>query len=211
MNRSFLSLAILVFGLAFELFGDAKKPADYEPQEGDIVFQSLPHCPLVDAIEGCTHSPFSHCGIVHKAADGWCVIEAIGPVTQTPLEFWKLQGRQQSFAVKRLIKPPVNLIDRFVAEALKFIGKPYDIHYSMDDEAIYCSELIYKAYLKVSGRGLGKMTKLRELDWRPPEAIIRSIDGQVPLDREMITPLALFEAPELKEVPGGTLLFPLKK
>jgi hypothetical protein len=38
----------------------------YAPQEGDIIFQSLPHHELVDAIEGATRSPWSHCGVVMR-------------------------------------------------------------------------------------------------------------------------------------------------
>ncbi len=50
----------------------------YAPREGDVVFQSLPHGDLVDAIEGITHSPYSHCGVVLRDAKGqWVVIESI--------------------------------------------------------------------------------------------------------------------------------------
>ncbi|HEV7402769.1 MAG TPA: hypothetical protein VGO11_07590 [Chthoniobacteraceae bacterium] len=45
--------------------------AGYAPQEGDVAFQSLPHNPLIDAIEGSTASPFSHCGILHRAGAQW--------------------------------------------------------------------------------------------------------------------------------------------
>jgi hypothetical protein len=38
----------------------------YSPKEGDLVFQSLPKMDLVVAIEGVTHSPYSHVGIVIK-------------------------------------------------------------------------------------------------------------------------------------------------
>ena len=36
----------------------------YDPKEGDIIFQSLYRSGLVKAIEGCTDSPYSHCGVV---------------------------------------------------------------------------------------------------------------------------------------------------
>lgn len=180
----------------------------YQPREGDLVFQSLPHCPLVDVIEGCTHSPFSHCGIMHKGESGWMVIEAIGPVKQTAWDFWRLQGRGEAFAVKRWKAQDAGVIVGFVAAALEFSGKPYDVHYSMDDEAIYCSELIYKAYLKATGKKLGHLVKLGELDWQPHEIVIKAIEGRVPVEREMITPVALFEAAELEDAEGGTLKQP---
>lgn len=60
----------------------------YTPQQGDILFQSLPHIPVIDAIEGCTHSPYSHCGIVMNEGGVWHVLEAIGPVRVTRLDRW---------------------------------------------------------------------------------------------------------------------------
>jgi hypothetical protein len=71
-------------------------PAEYQPRDGDFLFQSLPHNPLIDAIEGSTHSPFSHCGIVVNRDGKWKVIEAIGPVKETPLPLWIAQGRNNS-------------------------------------------------------------------------------------------------------------------
>src|SRR4051794_30394364 len=72
-------------------------PSGYEPRAGDFVFQSLPHNPLIDAIEGSSGSPFSHCGIVKPIGDRWVVIEAIGPVKETPLSSWIAQGRDKAY------------------------------------------------------------------------------------------------------------------
>ncbi len=44
------------------------------------------------------------------------------------------------------------------------------------------------------------MERLGELNWQPHEAFIRSIEGYVPKDREMITPQSLSEAKELAHV-----------
>ncbi|MBK8477907.1 MAG: hypothetical protein IPL39_16855 [Opitutaceae bacterium] len=71
------------------------------------------------------------------------------------------------------------------------------IHYSFDDKRIYCSELIFKAVKTVTGRQLGKVERLGDLNWEPHEAFIRSIEGIIPKDREMITPQALSAAKEL--------------
>ncbi len=60
---------------------------------------------------------------------------------------------------------------------------------SMDDEKIYCSEFIYKAALNGAGLKLGDLIQLGNLNWQPHEAFIRYIaGGDLPLDREMITP-----------------------
>ena len=173
----------------------------YTPQQGDILFQSLPHMAVIDAIEGSTHSPYSHCGIVIRQDNVWHVLEAIGPVKLTRLERWIGQGRDEAFAVSRLKPAFQPKVDAMIAAAEKFIGLPYDIQYELDDEKIYCSELIYKGFLKASGERMGKTVKLGELDWRPHEQVIRAIAGDpVPLDREMITPRDLAQAEQLETV-----------
>ena len=204
----------LLLGFALCLFAGCRSekkgaavPAEYGPQAGDFVFQSLPHNPLIDAIEGSSGSPFSHCGIVKerdgvkRRGDPWVVIEAIGPVKETPLTAWIAQGRDSAFVAFRLRPPLADKIPAIIAAAGNYGGRPYDIHYDMDDGKIYCSELLYKAVRDATGRKLGKMRKLGELNWQPYEKVIRGIEnGGLPLDREMITPRDFSEAPELRQV-----------
>jgi hypothetical protein len=176
--------------------------APYEPREGDLVFQSLYHNPLIDAIEGSSDSPFSHCGIIHKYDEStWVVIEAIGPVRETVFRSWILQGRDRRYAVFRLKEPYRTHIPALVKAAKVYEGRPYDIHYDLDDAAIYCSELIYKAYLAVTGKELGRLQTLGDLRWQPHAQVIKQIEGgNVPLERKMITPRSLSEAPELEKI-----------
>ena len=175
-------------------------PKDYDVREGDILFQSLPHSPLVDTIEGVSRSPYSHCGIVARSEGQWLVIEAIGPVKETPIVKWIDRGRGEWFVAYRMNASLSAKIPEILAEARRYLGRPYDIHYSFDEERIYCSELIFKAVKAATGCRLGKTELLGELNWRPYEAFIRSIEGRIPLDREMITPESLSEAPELTKV-----------
>lgn len=175
-------------------------PEGYAPREGDIVFQSLPHSPLSDAIEGSTGSPYSHCGIVAFKANEWVVIEALGTVRETSFLDWIDRGREDQFSIFRLDASFSNQIPDIIDKARKYLGRPYDIHYSFDDERIYCSELIQKAVRDATNRVIGKNQRLGELNWQPFESTIRAIEGTVPLDREMITPRALTEASELSNV-----------
>jgi hypothetical protein len=175
--------------------------APYAPVEGDLVFQSLPHNPLIDAIEGATESPFSHCGILHRTDAGWVVVEAIGPVRETPLAEWIAQGRRKRFAAYRLDARYRTRIPAFIRAAQSYAGRPYDIHYDLDDEAIYCSELIYKGFERSTGEQLGKLQKLGDLKWQAHAQVIREIEGgKVPVDRVMITPRSVSEAPQLTKV-----------
>jgi len=197
----FVVLLSVFFGLTgWQLGLPAVRFLAYTPQEGDFVFQSLPRNPLVNAIEGCTGSPYSHCGIVARLEGKWVVVEAVGPVKETPLFSWIRQGRRSGLAVYRLNQDQER-IPAMVAEARTMIGRPYDIHYTLDEEAIYCSELIWKAWNRTGGTPLGSLTTLGDLNWQPHEAVIREIEnGGLPLNRLMITPVEITRDPRLTQI-----------
>jgi len=178
----------------------------YSPQEGDVIFQSLPHNDLVDAIEGITHSPYSHCGVVLRNQSGvWVVVEAVGPVVETPLLGWIKRGRGGGFTVYRLDPKYDSLLPKFKSDLLSYLGRPYDFNYDMTNgNSVYCSDLIYLAFEQATGEKMGTLEKLRDLDWKPYEDFIKSEQGGgLPLDRVMITPASLSRAPQLKEVYHG--------
>lgn len=173
----------------------------YSPREGDVVFQSLPHGELADAIEGVTHSPFSHCGVVIREGNEWVVIESISNVHTTPLLRWMQRGRSAGMAVFRLDPKYDPIIPDFKRNLKSYLGLPYNYDYTLSDEQMYCSGLVYKAFLKTTGNHIGKLQKLGELDWKPFESFIKSIQcDHLPLDRVMITPVSLSRAPQLHEI-----------
>ena len=174
---------------------------EYAPQEGDVVFQSLPHEELVDAIEGVTHSPYSHCGVVLRKDNQWVVIESIMDVHETPLFQWMIRGRSGGIAAYRLDAKFKSLLPEFAKNLVAYEGYPYDYDYEISDKAIYCSELPYKAFLKTTGEELGTLEKLGDLDWKPYQQFIKAFQGNhVPLDRLMITPASLSKAKQLQLV-----------
>ena len=176
-------------------------PAEYQPQAGDVVLQSLPHGPLVDTIEGATGSPFSHCGFVVWRNDEWQVLEALHTVHFTPLAQWIDRGRNDKFVSFRWHEQVAGRVPEILCHAERWLGHPYDQRYRWDDQAIYCSELIYKAVEQATGRQLAPLVPLKDLHWRPYKEVIESIEGgAVPLDREMITPVALTTSPYLTQV-----------
>jgi len=203
-RRGFVYAVLLTLLTAAFVAGCSRRaaaPAEYTPREGDVLFQSLPPIPIIVAIEDATGSPYSHCGIVVKRGSGWGVLEAIGPVREIPMEQWIAQGRGKAFTAYRL--KPVHLphIPAFIDAARTHTGKPYDIRYRFDDESIYCSELIYKAWRDATGEKMGDTVLLGNLAWQKHEALIREIEGgDPPMDREMITPRDLAKAPQLEEV-----------
>lgn len=177
----------------------------YHPVEGDVLFQSLPSPPgldLVDAIEGATESPYSHCGVVVVKGGQWFVLEGMVPqVKETPLNEWLARGRSR-FTAFRLKDDQRGSIPAWIEEMRTKMGLPYDFRYQMSDEAIYCSELPYDAWLKVTGESMGELVKLGDLKWQKYRKVIEAIEGtsEMPLERMMITPRDLAKAPQLELV-----------
>ena len=198
--------AIVIFaaaaGAAFWFWAlPALRHTTYAPEEGDVLFQSLPNSDFIDAIEGMTGSPYSHCGVVVRSGGDWMVVESIGNVHRTPLFAWVRRGRAGAFAAYRLRDEYRSKIPAFVGALRGFLGRPYDSRVRMDDEFLYCSELVWKAWKNATGEEMGKLVRLGDLNWKPYEETIRRYEqGPPPLDREIITPKALSEAPQLRRV-----------
>ncbi|MDP0489650.1 MAG: YiiX/YebB-like N1pC/P60 family cysteine hydrolase [Verrucomicrobiota bacterium JB023] len=182
----------------------------YRPVEGDLLFQSLPNPPgldLVDAIEGASESPYSHCGAVVRTDEGWAVLEGMVPhVKETPLDEWLRRGRGR-FSVYRLKHSLRDHIPEWIAEMRKELGKPYDFYYEMSDHSIYCSELPFDAWKRVTGDEMGSLVRLGDLKWQKYREVISAIEGteQIPLEREMITPKHLAQAKQLEFVMANGL------
>ena len=129
------------------------------------------------------------------------VVEANGSVKETKLDRWLAQGREGKFAAYRFDPKYADKIPQMIVAARSRLGKPYDLRYELDDRALYCSELVYKAFQEATGEPCGRLVKLGELNWQPYERVIRYLDGGgLPLEREMITPRDLAEAEQLKPV-----------
>lgn len=92
-------------------------------------------------------------------------------------------------------------IDSFINKLKKYQGKPYDFKYSLDDDYIYCSELVYKAFQDATNQKLGKLYKLGDLNWKPYKETIKKFEGgPPPLERLMITPKHLSQAEQLYNI-----------
>jgi len=182
--------------------------ANYKPQEGDVIFQPLHKVDLVVAIEGCTNSNFSHCGVVIKQDNEFAVIESLGFVKITPLNKFLAQSRDGVYEIYRLkneYQTP-EISTKYRNALLSFINFPYDTRYRMDDEFIYCSELPYKAFYLATGEKMGQLQKLGDMNWKPyAETIQKYEGGPVPLEREMITPVNLSKATQLSHVFSSNL------
>ena len=175
-------------------------------REGDLIFQTSQSAQS-QAIQLATHSPYSHCGMLLRQGGEWQVLEAVQPVSITPMEQWIARGKGQHFVVKRLrdadrVLTPT-IVRRLRDTGRRYWGKPYDLYFGWSDERIYCSELVWKVYHEVTGRQIGRLQRLREFDLSHPavQAKLRERYGRrLPLDELVISPVRMFESPELIEV-----------
>ncbi len=192
-----LILIVILSGLSSALYAQSVF------QTGDIIFhisksqQSL-------SIQKATHSPYSHMGmIVNKNNQTW-VLEAIQPVQYTTLNQWIARGENAHYVVKRL-KQPLNVQQKttLVQNAEKYLGKPYDIYFEWDDRAIYCSEIVWKAYQHALGIELSPLQQLKQFDLKQYEVqrLMRQRYGQnIPLNEQVIAPKAIYDSKLLKEI-----------
>lgn len=174
-------------------------------KNGDLIFQTNVKG-QGRAIQLATKSKYTHIGIVFWVNDEWMVYEATQPVRMISLKQFIEEGDSQKYVIKRHQKSDSILNTTNLAMMKHYLneqlGKPYDPFFNWDDEAIYCSELVYKCYDKI-GVQIGELKPLSSFDLTHPivKSILRQRYGnQIPKDEKMISPGSMFDAPELNKV-----------
>jgi len=166
---------------------------------GDLIFQQS-RSAQSRAIQQATHSRYSHMGMIVNRDGTLFVLEAAATVRYRPLAEWITQGERGHYVVKRLredMAPDAVARQQLAAAAEDFLGKPYDLHFAWSDEAIYCSELVWKIYQRGLNVEIGALTPLREFDLQLPvvrDKMRERYGDQIPLDEPMISPAAMFES-----------------
>lgn len=134
-------------------------------QDGDIIFQESQSLQS-RAIKEVTNSRWSHVGILFQHNGQWSVAEAVQPVKMTPLNEWLDRGKNHAFRVYRFrgLTDPQRRALRAQVEGL--LGQNYDIYFEWSDTLIYCSELVYKTFLKAAQVKIGTVQHYRyETRW----------------------------------------------
>ena len=172
-------------------------------QTGDIIFH-VSTSQQSAVIQKATHSPYSHMGmIVNKNGQTW-VLEAIQPVQYTALDQWVKRGVKGRYVVKRMQSPlSVAQKQKLVDNAEQYLGLPYDVYFEWSNRAIYCSEIVWKAYDQALGIRLAPLQRLKQFNLNQPsvQKLMQQRYGlNIPLNETVIAPKAIYDSKYLKEV-----------
>ena len=124
-------------------------------QEGDLVFQDSDCGPFCVAIEKVTFgykgARLSHVGIITKMDNQTFVLEAIGKgVVLTPIDEFLNRSLDEDgnpkVLVGRVNKEFEGLIPDAITHMKTKLGRPYDDVFDINNNAFYCSELLYEGF-----------------------------------------------------------------
>ena len=173
------------------LVGVGQVPHEVVFQSGDVVLQAS-KSERSALIRKASRSKYSHVGVVEVAKDGVFVIEAVQPVSRTPIAQWLARGEDQWMTVLRAKGLDAKAQKRVVAEATKELGKPYDARYRWDDARLYCSELVVKAFARGADLSVGRQEQVKSLALGKDELAMAAKLGVSP-EQALVTPGSLAE------------------
>lgn len=189
---------ILIFILLFSCF---ICEANYQPKDGDIIFQSS-QSNQSKAVEQATNSPYSHMGIIFIKNGKPYVFEAGSKVAYTPLTSFIERGKNGEYVIKRLKDHNLSLkeTNKLKLVAKTFENKPYDIWFGWNDNYIYCSELVWKIYNRALKLEIGQLQNIKDfnLSSAPVKQKLKARYGdKIPFQETVISPVAMFNSPLL--------------
>ena len=160
---SYLLLSTITLLSVFGCNADNSARVDsFDLRKGDLLFQDV-DCPeLCDAIEtvtqGYNNYNFSHVGIIARDEKGnISVIEAVSAgVSVTDISSFLNRSADRNnmpkVVVGRLKRPYRGLITAALEYAAELKGKSYDKTFAVNNDAYYCSELVYEVFMLANDR-----------------------------------------------------------
>jgi hypothetical protein len=176
-------------------------------QDGDLIFQESTSRQS-EMVRALTNSRWTHMGVVFNEAGGPIVLEAVSPVGKAPLQKWIARGRDGRYVVKRLRDADNRLSKEVVGRMQKlgasWLGRPYDLRFRWDDQALYCSELAYKLFERAAGIRVGKLERAADMnlaDERVQKALEKRFAGaKFDPSETVVTPDSIFNDDQLVDV-----------
>jgi len=176
-------------------------------RDGDLIFRESTSGQS-EMVRALTKSHWTHMGVIFKDPAGPVVLEAVSPVRKTPLPSWIAHGRDQRYAVRRIRDADTRLSPETIGKmrtlGAKWIGRPYDVRFRWDDQALYCSELAYKLFDVAAGIRLGTLQKAADMnldDPRVQEALKKRFASiRFDPDETVVTPDSIFNDEQLLDV-----------
>lgn len=174
-------------------------------KDGDIIFQ-ISVSGQGEAIQLATKSAYTHVGVIFNIEGQWQVYEAVQPVKRTPLREFIAEGDSSKYVIKRLVQVD-SLLSMDKKAAMKTylnaqLNKNYDPYFNWKDDAMYCSELVWKCFRK-AGIELTVLRTLKSYDLSSPvvKAIMKDRYGKkIPYEEKVVSPGDIFDSGKLFEV-----------
>lgn len=146
-----LSAVCCLFALHCQAFGQCTLT---DLRSGDLLFFAPAKDNAITKVtQGIGDVAIDHVAIVHRTNSSITTIEAVHRgVVEMPIDSTWARTRQKSETV---IVGRINGgldIPASIARALQHLGKPYDFFFEPSDSAIYCSELVQKAFVDIEGK-----------------------------------------------------------
>lgn len=155
--------ALVLFAAALSIFLTKAKAANFTDilKDGDIVLQTSTTRQSA-AVGMASGSLYTHMGIIKMTDKGPVVVEAAGPVRETPLGEWIKRGYLERMTVMRYKDLPSSKAKKILNEAKRYYGQAYDTMFIFDNGKLYCSELVYLAF-KRAGLEIGMVQQVRDM------------------------------------------------
>ncbi len=205
---------LLAFLLVLFVVSPARAAGFEDWRDGDLVFQDSGG-PQALAIRLATGSAYTHMGIVRLTAAGPVVIEAAARVGETPLARFLARGTDGRYAVYRVRGLTPDKARAVLAASRRYFGRPYDMFFRLEGDALYCSELPHHAF-KAAGIALGRPERFGALavDNAPVKALFAARWRQHPdcgatdaegcwrlmQDQRLVTPAGIAADPQVEKL-----------
>lgn len=137
---------------------------DTAPQTGDLIFFTGGSSSMDDAISSSTGEGFVHVAIVEVDSEGTAWLIDATPrkgVSREKMETKLLEEKGK--AVLMRLKDSTG-VTASVQRAKGLIGSSYDFAFLPDNDAYYCSELVYECFLRPDGSHIFSCQPMNFLD-----------------------------------------------